>query len=209
MLAAAVHTGAIAGVRDGWMVPVSFGDEAAELRALGQTVGVADASPLLKTEMHGEADVISALAGGLKFGTALPSARGWWCPLAPTRALLIGAPPVSSQLAGISTVDVTSQFCAIRIGGPRTRELVSRFCALDLRPQVAPPRSVRPGSVARTPGLVLVETTDRLLILVGAAYAEYLWTVVTDAAMHLDGRPVGWDLLHRESIRPEETPAHA
>ncbi|MGH2910659.1 MAG: hypothetical protein ACRDK8_15370, partial [Solirubrobacteraceae bacterium] len=69
------------------------------------------------------------------------------------------------------------------------------FCALDLRPAVAPPTALRPGSVARTPGLVVVEDADQLLLMVGAALAEYLWTVVIDAAARLGGGPVGIDVV--------------
>ena len=47
--------------------------------------------------------------------------------------------------------------------------------------------------MARTPGYVLVEAEDRLLVLVGWALGEYLWEVVADAAEHLGGGPVGAD----------------
>jgi hypothetical protein len=56
-------------------------------------------------------------------------------------------------------------------------------------------RGLRPGSVARTPGLVIREDDERYLLLVGSAYGEYLWTVVADAAGHLGGGPIGVDDL--------------
>ena len=34
-----------------------------------------------------------------------------------------------------------------------------------------------------------------VLLLVGAAFAEYFWTVVADAAARLGGRPAGVDAL--------------
>jgi sarcosine oxidase subunit gamma len=95
----------------------------------------------------------------------------------------------------VQVVDVTTQFCALRIEGPLALPLMARFCALDLRPAVAPPTALRPGSVARTPGLVIVEGPDQLLVLAGAAFAEYLWTVVSDAAGRLGGRPVRAQVL--------------
>jgi len=58
---------------------------------------------------------------------------------------------------------------------------------------VTPVGGFRPGSVARTPGYVLREAEDRLLVMVGWALGEYLWQVVADAARHLGGGPVGAD----------------
>jgi sarcosine oxidase gamma subunit len=81
------------------------------------------------------------------------------------------------------------------LAGPLCRELLARFCAIDVRPAVSPVASFRPGSVARTPGYVLVEGEDRLLIMVGWALGQYLWDVVADAAAHLGGGPVGVDAL--------------
>jgi hypothetical protein len=49
--------------------------------------------------------------------------------------------------------------------------------------------------VARTPSFVLREAEERFLVLFGAAYGEYLWEVVLDAATHLGGRAVGVDVL--------------
>lgn len=87
-------------------------------------------------------------------------------------------------------LDVTTQLGAIRITGRLARETIARFCALDLRPSASPPGSFRPGSIARTPGYVLVEN-DSFLLLFGAAVGEYLWAVVSDAGTHLGGAPVG------------------
>jgi hypothetical protein len=209
MLSAASRNGATIVVRDGWAVPVGFGDEVDQRRAIAETVGFADASALRKLELHGHAELLTRCVGGLTLGTATPYEGAWWCPLTPTRVLALGGLPSTSELDEFGVLDVTTQFCALRIAGPLTRQLMARFCALDLRPEVSPPRSLRPGSVARTPGLVLVEAPDRLLVLVGAALAEYLWTVVDDAARRLGGGPVGADLLATEPLMAEEAPAGA
>jgi hypothetical protein len=44
---------------------------------------------------------------------------------------------------------------------------------------------------------VLCLAEDRFLILFGAAYGQYVWTVVADAARHLGGGPVGADAIAR------------
>jgi sarcosine oxidase gamma subunit len=79
--------------------------------------------------------------------------------------------------------------------GSGAAELLARFCAIDVRPAVTPVAGFRPGSVARTPGYLLKEADDRLLVLTGWAYGEYLWELVADAAEHLGGGPVGEDAL--------------
>lgn len=191
MAAVAAAAGAQLAVREGWLLPASFGDDRGQRAAIGETVGFADASNLSKLELHG--DVAAAWpAGEPLLGTASAHGGGWWCPLTPALALVIGA---EAEADGVRVVDVTTQQCALRLEGPLVRELMACFCALDLRLSVAPVGSLLPGSVARTPGLVIVESEQRLLVLVGAAYAEYLWTVVADAAARLGGRPVGADLL--------------
>jgi glycine cleavage system aminomethyltransferase T len=181
----AIAAGARMERRDGWNVAASFDgpDHSA-------VVGFADVSHLRKIELQGD-------VGQATLGTATRAGGAWWCGLTPTRALVIGG---AAELDG---VDVTGAFCALTIVGPQARETIARFCALDLRPQVTPVAGLRPGSVARTPGLVLCEAEERYLVLVGAAYGEYLWTVVADAAGHLGGGPIGVDALPQ---LPEEEP---
>jgi len=165
-------------VRDGWNVAVGYPGEAPH------GVTWADGSHVGKLEVHGE--------HGLTLGTADRDGGAWLCPLTRTRALVICP---AGEVAGwrarpADVVDVTTAYAALRIAGPLARELFARFCALDLRPHVTPPGAFRPGSVARTPGVVLCEAPDTYLALVGAALGEYLWTVVEDAGRHLGGGPV-------------------
>jgi sarcosine oxidase gamma subunit len=188
MAAPARRAGARLDVRDGWLVPVAF-----DVPAATGTVAFADASALAKTELRGPADALAAAAGSeLAPGVATVRGGVWWCPLTPERVLVLG--PVGDA-EGLASVDVTAQFCGLRLRGPLARELTARFCALDLRASAAPPGSVRPGSIARTPGLAVVEDVQTLLLLVGAALAEYFWTVVADAAARLGGGPAGVDAL--------------
>ncbi len=163
-------------VQGGWNVAVEYpGEERAR-----QTVGFTDFSHLRKLERRGD-EVPGELGEAKREGDA------WICQLTPSRALLLGgihaAPP--------EAVDVTTCFAALTIFGPQAREVIARFCALDLRPQVAPPGSFRPGSIARQPGMIIVQDTDRFLLLFGWAVGEYMWSVVDDAARSLDGGPVG------------------
>jgi glycine cleavage system aminomethyltransferase T len=196
--AATTAAGATFEVRDGCRVPTSFGDPVAEARAVEASVGWADASHLGKLEIQvpeTAADELAALAGGLELGRAVPDGGAWWCLLTPVRALVIGERPELGARSSLRALDVTTQYAALRIAGPLARETFARFCALDLREQRMPVRACMPGSVARTPGLVVRESADQFLVLTGAALALYLWEVVTDAGTRLGGRPVGADAI--------------
>ncbi len=178
------EAGATLQTLDGWQVATHFGDPALERRICGESVGWADVSHRRKHEIQGDP---AHLEG------ARPE-RGLWFRLTPERALLLDAmtPP---EATGVHAIDITIQLAALSLAGPLARDLLARFCALDLRPETSPPGTLMPGSVARTPGYVLCETRDRYLVLFGAAYGEYIWTVVSDAGAHLGGRPVGLDAL--------------
>jgi heterotetrameric sarcosine oxidase gamma subunit len=218
----AVAAGARMQARDGWNVAVAYDGVAdgAEAERLARTVAFADRSPLTKLELQAEpatlARLITGVAGELEFrpGCAAQAGDGsWWCPVTPSRMLVLAEPAAGPELrraVGQATTDapgtvtiaeLTSGLAALTLAGPEARELLARFCAIDVRPSVMPMRAFRPGSVARTPGYVLREREEELLLLVGWALGEYLWRVVADAAEHLGGGPVGADPLarHREA----------
>ncbi len=183
-LAEGSYRGAELAERDGWTVVVSYGDVEAEARACTETVGWADRSHLAKAELSGPGAWVESPRDGL----ARRRGAGWSCPLTPRRALLLG--DTGTPPDGV-TLDLTSSLGAISVAGPRARETIARFCAIDTRAAAMPLRGFRPGSVARTPGYLLRDGEDAFLLLFGAAYGTYMWEVVGDAGTRLGGRPVG------------------
>jgi heterotetrameric sarcosine oxidase gamma subunit len=200
--------------RHGWNVAIAYGDSAREQMLLAERVAFADRSHLIKLEVQAEpgalAEIVARASGwaeALIPGRAAYAGGAWWCPVTPARVLVLGEGENGEQFRGavadasarapgtVTVTDLTCGFAALALAGPGANELLARFCAIDVRPAVMPLGAFRPGSVARTPGYVLRESSDRLLVLVGWALGEYLWSVVADAAEHLGGGPVGVDAL--------------
>ena len=199
-------------LRDGWSVAIGYGRSSSEeeAQAAARSVGWADVSHLGKLELQAAADQLDSIASGcdatLELGEAVRAGDTWWCRLTPTRARVIGetAPvrelrrQLTEAVAGAEhagLVDVSCNLAAITLAGPAAREVLARFCALDLRPARAPVGALRPGSIARQPGTLICEAPDRYLFTFGWATGEYVWSVVADAGAHLGGRPIGLDAL--------------
>lgn len=223
---AARAAGARFEARDGWNVAVGYSTPEQEAATCSESVGWADVSYLGKIEVQAGRDdlaaIVAAAAGGaeLTLGHATRAGDAWWCPMTAERVLVVCAPGALADLrerledaaasasGPVSVVDVTTVLGAMTVVGPLARELFARFCALDLRPQSTPVRGLRPGSVARTPGVLVREDEDRFLVLFGWALGEYMWTVVADAGGHLGGSPVGSDALNPVPAHSEEA-SHA
>jgi heterotetrameric sarcosine oxidase gamma subunit len=223
---AARRAGARFEVRDGWNVAVSYGSANVESVACVETVGWADVSHLGKLELQaGERDlaaIVAHVADGarLELGTATRAGGAWWSPLTGRRALLICEPSelprlrdalleASAAAAPVAVVDVSTVFAAMTLVGPLAREAFARFCAVDLRPAAMPVCGLRPGSIARQPGMIVREDEDRFIFLFGWAVGHYMWTTVQDAGSHLGGRPVGLDALALLGQPAQEVPSGA
>jgi len=216
---AARSAGARFEVRDGWNVAVGYPSPERERQACRETAGWADVSHLGKLELHATspddlASIVASAADGatLELGTATRAADAWWLPLTAGRALVVCEPAAlpglrerledaaSAAPGTVSVVDATCKYAGATLVGPLAREVFARFSAIDLRPQVTPVLGFRPGSVARTPGMVVREGEERFLLLFGWALGGYVWETVTDAGAHLGGSPVGADALEEIAI---------
>jgi heterotetrameric sarcosine oxidase gamma subunit len=227
MEATARAAGARFEIRDGWNLAVGYTTPEREAQACAHAAGWADVSHLGKLEIQASPQdmgaIVAAGAEGaqLELGTATRAAGAWWLPLTGARTLVVCAPGLLGALrerlidaAGstsgtVSIVDVTTVFAAMTLVGPLAREVFARFCAADLRPAVTPVRALRPGSIARQPGILIREDEDRFLFLFGWAVGEYMWTVVQDAGAHLGGAPIGLDALAALAQPAEELGSHA
>ncbi len=201
---AACATGARLAQIEGWNVPNAYSDPSTERERLTRTVGFVDRSHLTKLELQGAPIALEWIRAAVP---AVGEDGTWWCAVTPARVLLLCEPGPAAGLRAalaqarskgpgeVCVLDVTCALSALSLVGPLARELLARFCAIDVRAAVTPVAAFRPGSVARTPGYVLAQAPERLLVLVGWAYGEYLWQVVAEAAAELGGGPVGEEAL--------------
>ena len=211
---AARAAGARFETRDGWSVAVGYASLEHEREACRRAAGWADVSHLGKLELHAaSADDLSAVvaqvAGGapLELGTATRAGDAWWLPLTADRALVgceagaVGGlrerleEAAASAAGTFSVVDATCKYAAMTLVGPLAREVFARFTAIDVRPSALPVAGFRPGSIARTPSMLVREGDDRFLFLFGWALGAYVWEAVADAGAHLGGAPVGVEAL--------------
>lgn len=207
------RAGARFATRAGWRAVADYGANGAEADACRDAVGVADASFLGKLELQGDpedvAAIVAELAGGARLspGRAAGADGTWWCPISPGRVLAITPPEATGTVRDaleaeadrrpgwVSVLELTTSLCSNVVVGPQARECFARATALDLRPQRFAEAAFAPVSVARVPGMILRERGDRFLHMFGAGYADYVWTVFTDATEGLGGRAVGSEAL--------------
>jgi glycine cleavage system aminomethyltransferase T len=190
-------------VRDGWAVAVDYGSVEDEVRACRETAGIAESSALGKLEIQGPAPLLAELAPpDLEPRRASRAGDTWWCPVHPERILVLcplaATAELREELARASLVELTTAIAAFTVVGPAAREILARLSALDTRQQSFGEQGFAPVSVGRVPAMVLRENGDRFLVLFGSAYADYMWTALTDAGFALGASLVGTAAL--ESI---------
>jgi sarcosine oxidase subunit gamma len=150
-----------------------------------------------KLELQGPRAALAELVPGeLELGRALRADGAWWCPVHPERVLVLCPPARTAELRDTlapapSLVELTTALAAFTIVGPAAREIIARLSALDTRPQSFGEQGFAPVSVGRVPAMVLREHGDRFLVLFGSAYADYMWTALTDAGLALGASVVG------------------
>ena len=133
---------------------------------------------------------------------------GLVCSLARNHARLISSPgtaaAVQSHLEAVTQpaaasacvhlTDVTSSFTAVQIAGPRSRDLLRKLTALDLRPAQFPDLSCAQGSLANVHALVIradIQTHLSYQVYYGREFGEYVWEALQDAGLEFGALPFG------------------
>lgn len=203
--------GATMVARHGWWVAAHFGSPAGELALCETAVGLADRSDLGKLELRGDPSALEQLVGQLSgasvaAGDALLAAGAWWCAVSPTHVLALCDAGETERLRaaaldavrwtpGASAADVTPNFAAVGLLGPRTADVLAELA--DTEPPLAdvgePAFDVL--RLAAVPAMLLRAAPGRAVALTEAARAPALWAEIERAGREAGIGHVGADAV--------------
>jgi hypothetical protein len=171
------------------------GKVAAQIAVCRRSVGLSGPASLGVLELRGRRAALQTVLRGLTgrrlaVGDAVHASGAWWCLLTSYRALAL-APPAARhdvwallrnatrETPGASTVDLSADYAAITLAGPRAGALAVA-AGLGERPPG------RAGLVCGArPAVVLREHADRCLVVVPRAHADVAWAELLAAGAAL------------------------
>jgi len=212
--------GAVMSELDGWQQPLHYGDGASELKMLRESVGIHDLSPRGAVRLVGE-DAVS-LETGLFSGQkelAVGQAREGRIAgengtvsllelrLARDEFIFLTAPGDAETVTEfllfpsascVHTVDISSGLAGAGIIGPQATFLLPMITELDVSSEAFPSLRCVQSRFADVPGLLVRQdavTGPAYQLYFAREYGEYIWEVITQAARHIGGGPVGTEAI--------------
>lgn len=185
--------------------PAAYGDERRERDALRTRAALCDWGPLDKLRLPATASGASPLPfvdGRISIGAVAGRPAQLWG-LAGDEALLLVPAATGDAATGLREVraaidatatDVSSHFCALRLAGPRSRDVLEEIYPEDVSDQALPDRHVSFGPLAGTPiiiGRCDTGETTAFTILVERDLAEYLWDALLAVGARHELSPAG------------------
>ena len=205
---------------DGWEQPLHYGNKENELNILGETLGVHDLSPSGAVRLVGEGGV-SVAAGLSSGGNQLAVGEVRECRiaaengtasflelrLAKDESVFLTAPGDAGLVAEslrpspdscVHPVDISSGLAGAGITGPKAAFLLSMITELDISAEALPDLHCVQSRFADVQGLLIrqdIGTTPGYQLYLAREYGEYIWEVITQAARHIGGGPVGTEAI--------------
>jgi len=209
--------------RDGWLLPRSYGNLAAEQAAVREAVGLLDISESDKVDLKSD-DLDAALGaafkgiGRVEIGRAVPTGEGGTTRvyrLTDGQALLVTPPGavqrtlatlgnVASAQSCIHLTDLTSALCGVRLAGPRAPAVLERLSSHDLAPDRFTDGALAQGSVACIHALIVRrDAADGRMQYAPTGYdlyvdrdlGAYLWEILLEQGAPLGLKPVGHEVI--------------
>ena len=200
-------------VRDGWQVPVSYGDTDREGMGARDGAGIYDVSPAGKYLLYGES--LDAVARALGADDGSPTAGSvarwdltsddgheavWAARTAPDELFVVTRPAATSAVSAsleqagtdmAHVVDVTSGMAGVALVGPRARDVLAAVTELDVAPGSLGNAACAQSAFARVRGTLLRIDLGELPayeLYFDRSYGEYMWEALLTAMG--DGWPV-------------------
>jgi heterotetrameric sarcosine oxidase gamma subunit len=191
-----VQSGAVMTDVAGWQVVERYGDVEGEVRAVMASAGMCDISG--RSAMRIKSFHLDGVLGSRSpaIGSTIKDDDTVIARLTTEEALALGPPPdVGSWQAGIDLdgspsrylTDVTSGLMAMKIVGPRAREVVASITDLDVRDRSLPDGSCAQAGFAQVHGTLLrfdVANTSAYELYVAREFGAYIWEVVLESLGH-------------------------
>jgi glycine cleavage system aminomethyltransferase T len=195
----AARAGAVFIEEEGWEIPASFGDDAAERSAIRERVAIADVTPRAKVDLRGQLpEALFVPADAL----VARISKDWAVVLgdAGAEASLIRT---LGSLAGPGTMltDVTHLFAGFALAGPDLPEVLERTTSWD--PTTLAPGEATGAPIAEARALMVRRTlaVPVLEVYVATEVGRYVWETLSCVVAGLGGAPVGWQALRAEGWR--------
>lgn len=207
--------GATVVMRGGRSLAANFGSTATEVAACRSALGIGDCSALAKIELRGRRSDLEALlcavtGAALEPGMAAHSHHAWWCAVTPHRVLLLTAADRLAKLTGVlarstggtrgvSMIDLTDDYAALALVGPRAEAVVRGAPFLAGLPDV-----LEVGDFTTlSGGMILREVREHFTVLVPRSQGPRAWDELIAAGREHGAIHVGCDALDRIRISDE------
>ncbi len=201
---------------NGAAIAMAYGDDAAVEAAQARSLGLCDLSALPRTGFKGWNMAAWLTSQGAKMAgesnIATPQADGTRIAhLAPGEALLLGNDagngPLIEKTDGAWSMEAADGCFQVpraetnfwlAVSGTHTPALLAKICAVDLRPEAAPPHRVVQTNVARLNAIIIrrdIAEVSVFDLLSDIASGVYLWRALLDAMDEFGGNPIGLTAL--------------
>ena len=209
-----MKAGAVMADVAGWQMVQRYTDVDGELRAVAGSAGVCDITgrSAMRVKSFELDSVLGARSPGI--GSIVRDGDSVMARLTAEEALVIGPPAVEgSRGAEIDSggdpvryvINVTSGMTALRIAGPRAREVMASLTDLDLRERAMPDGSCAQAGFAQIHGTLLrldIATAAAYELYVARDYGVYIWEVVLESLGHGVVVPFGNEAFQQMEREP-------
>lgn len=205
------RAGAVVARDGGRTVAVHYGSAAGELAACLAGVGLADCSHMLKLALHGRPDrlqgLLTEMTGmALAPGGAARGWGGWWCALAPDRAIVVVDPRPGANLRtrlatallrhpGVELRDRSDSWAALAVAGRHAGRLLADLGVYGTERDARRTAPVSCRAIAGVPVLWLLQSDRQATAVMADEDAGTVWQAITRA-----GRPLGLCAVGREAL---------